>query len=158
MQNNKIFMDVKVQLQFLRLTVMSGAHLTMRQCVKQSSLMVPLCWFRYICSSGKRWAILLLALSLKQYDMLCQQKCLDSWICTMKFANIQCSTHGSLFSWEPNIIMDFSAFQSCNTRSRASCAKRGGSRSWSGISESERKKRHTHIKKHKTHSLINPAQ
>lgn len=49
----------------LWLTVRSGAHLTMRQWVKQSSLIVPLCWFRYICSSGKRWAIRLLALSLQ---------------------------------------------------------------------------------------------
>ena len=52
-----------------------------------------------------------------------------------------CDTHGSLFSWEPNMIIDFRAFQSCRTLSRASWAKRGGSRSWSGISESEREER-----------------
>lgn len=47
-------------------------------------------------------------------------------------------THGSLFSSEPNMIMDLRAFQSCRTLSNASWANRGGSRSWSGISESER--------------------
>lgn len=52
-----------------------------------------------------------------------------------------CNTHGSLFSWEPNMIIDFKAFQSCRTLSRASWAKRGGSRSWSGISESETEER-----------------
>lgn len=60
-----------------------------------------------------------------------------------------CDTHGSLFSWEPNMIIDLRAFQSCRTLSRASWAKRGGSRSWSGMSESQREKRkpliqHTH--------------
>lgn len=47
------------------------------------------------------------------------------------------NTHGSLFSCEPNMIIDFNAFQSCKTRSKASCANRGGSKSWSGISESK---------------------
>lgn len=54
------------------------------------------------------------------------------------FSNSNASdTYGSLFSWEPNMIIDFRAFQSCRTLSRASWAKRGGSRSWSGMSESE---------------------
>lgn len=52
-----------------------------------------------------------------------------------------CDTHGSLFSWEPNMIIDLRAFQSCRTLSRASWAKRGGSRSWSGISESKREEK-----------------
>lgn len=46
-------------------------------------------------------------------------------------------THGSLFSSEPNMIMDLRAFQSWRTLSKARWANRGGSRSWSGISESE---------------------
>lgn len=57
----------------LWLTVRSGAHLTMRQWVKQSSLIVPPCWFRYICSSGKRWAIRLLALSLQTWIKISSQ-------------------------------------------------------------------------------------
>lgn len=56
-------------------------------------------------------------------------------------------THGSLFSWEPNMIIDLRAFQSCRTLSRASWAKRGGSRSWSGISESE-------VKQNKNHCVV----
>lgn len=48
------------------------------------------------------------------------------------------NTYGSLFSCDPNIIIDFNAFQSCKTRSNASWANLGGSKSWSGISESKK--------------------
>lgn len=154
MQNDEIFMDVKAQLQFLRLTVMSGAHLTMRQCVKQSSLMVPLCWFRYICSSGKRWAILLLALSLKQYDTLCQQRCLESWVCTMKFANVLltglCFPESRTLSW-------ISARSSPATRALEPVARSeeapGHDPAYLSLRE---RQTHTHIKEHKTKKQCSP--
>lgn len=71
-----------------------------------------------------------------------------------------CFTYGSLFSWEPNMIMDLRAFQSCRTLSRASWAKRGGSRSWSGMSESEggRKQDHEGVKFKKSQRNEEPNQ
>lgn len=122
-------------IQLKRLTKISAVHLTIRQWVKQSKRIVPLCWLRYTCSSGKRWPILLLALRLegRKKDRM---HCNLSMIQGEKKWKISMNTYGSLFSCDPNIIIDFKAFQSCRTRSSASWANRGGSKSWSGISES----------------------
>lgn len=110
-------------------TKISAVHLTMRQCVKQSSLMVPLCWFRYTCSSGRRCPILLLALRLAEGKEKTQCEYLHKHEKPITSTEVFLHTYGSLFSCEPNMIMDFKAFQSWRTRSKASWANLGGSRS-----------------------------